>query len=304
MFSSKLSTSRQAFFSSLQVVRKNPRLIMFPVIIFICSLVIALFFIGLVVLQPTGFPATSAAHWKALAETWKAQSEHPTAHFRDYYYAYGVAIYVVSMLTATFFNVAFYHEILRALAGETVSIAGGLRFASTRIRSIVAWSLFASLVGWLIQLLSERLGWVGNLVLKMFGMAWSVASVFVIPVIIREGNVNPVTLLRDSTSTVKKTWGESLLGYVGITVVGFGLVVISLIAAVVTGGLVSVAAHNEWFFLGALGLWLVGLLVIACASSIAGHVYRCALYVYATEGVVPGNFPPALMDAGWKVKKR
>jgi hypothetical protein len=38
--------------------------------------------------------------------------------------------------------------------------------------------------------------------------------------------------------------------------------------------------------------------------SMAGHVYRCALYVYASEGVVPGTFTPELLNAGWKVKKQ
>jgi len=31
-------------------------------------------------------------------------------------------------------------------------------------------------------------------------------------------------------------------------------------------------------------------------------VYRCALYIYATEGVVPGKFDKELLDSAWKVK--
>jgi hypothetical protein len=36
---------------------------------------------------------------------------------------------------------------------------------------------------------------------------------------------------------------------------------------------------------------------------VAGHIYRGALYVYATEGVVPAPYTAELMDAAWKVKK-
>lgn len=35
----------------------------------------------------------------------------------------------------------------------------------------------------------------------------------------------------------------------------------------------------------------------------AGHVYRCALFIYATEGIAPGPFDNDQMNLGWKRKK-
>jgi predicted alternative tryptophan synthase beta-subunit len=37
--------------------------------------------------------------------------------------------------------------------------------------------------------------------------------------------------------------------------------------------------------------------------SIADDIFRCALYVYASEGVVPAPYTAELMDAAWKVRK-
>jgi hypothetical protein len=36
--------------------------------------------------------------------------------------------------------------------------------------------------------------------------------------------------------------------------------------------------------------------------NVVNSVYRCALYIYATEGVVPGTFDKELLDSAWKVK--
>jgi len=111
------------------------------------------------------------------------------------------------MFIATFFNVAFYHEILAALSGQAVSIGRGLKFASTRLRSILIWTLFAGLVGLLIKTIEERLALVGRIIGRFIGVAWSIAAVFVIPVIVREDQTaNPVALLKRSAGILRRTW--------------------------------------------------------------------------------------------------
>jgi hypothetical protein len=42
---------------------------------------------------------------------------------------------------------------------------------------------------------------------------------------------------------------------------------------------------------------------MAYVSGVAGHVYRCALFKYATEGAVPEPYSQDLLDMAWKVKK-
>ena len=67
--------------------------------------------------------------------------------------------------------------------------------------------------------------------------------------------------------------------------------------------LLAAFAHLGWFavFLGAL--WLVAVVGLSLVINLATHVYRCALYVYASEGVVPGPYTAEMMNAGWKVKR-
>jgi hypothetical protein len=56
---------------------------------------------------------------------------------------------------------------------------------------------------------------------------------------------------------------------------------------------------------GALAAYRETLALIAYSylASVVSRVYLCALYVYATDGVVPNRFDGHMMHSGWKVKK-
>jgi len=286
--------------SSLRVVRDHPRLALFPVVGGVCTLLLAAFFFVPVAVVAVKSPAGQA--WLA-GHGWAGDDARQAWEALDWvFYSYGVVIYFVSMFVATFFNVAFYNEILRALAGQEVSVGHGLRFARGKLRSILLWSLLAGAVGAVIRAIEERLGWVGKIVMAFIGMAWSVAAVFAIPVIIRREESNPLAVLKDSALTLKRTWGESLAGYVGIRLAGFAvmLAVGVSIAVLVLGTAVT---HSWALMIGGTALMLLALLAAIFLINLANHVYRCALYVYASEGVVPEPFTADMMNAAWKVKQ-
>jgi hypothetical protein len=168
--------------------------------------------------------------------------------------------------------------------------------------SILAWSLLAGLVGWLIRSIEQRLPFAARIVTGLIGMAWSVAAVFVIPVIIQEQPMrNPIKILRQSAMTLKRTWGESLIGYLGFSAGSLVMFGGSLVPLVLAGAL-ALLFKSVWLIGIAGVIWVLGLLVMAYVSGVASHVYRCALYLYATEGVVPEPYSPELLDMAWKVK--
>jgi hypothetical protein len=138
--------------------------------------------------------------------------------------------------------------------------------------------------------------------MRFVGMAWSVASVFVIPVIVREECANPFALLRTSAATLKKTWGESLIGYVGITI-GSWIILLGSLALLVAVGLMLALLHHPVLILTVVALWVLALVAFSYLISVANKIFRGALYVYASEGVVPAPYSVELLDAAWKVKK-
>jgi Family of unknown function (DUF6159) len=304
--SGKFSRSWQLFVGSLQVIGRQPKLLLFPAMAFVSTIVVILCFLSPVALLPTGHVWSHLEHWKAVAHRLfeMTQSVGSTRHAIPTTSAeiYLVVLYLASMFCATFFNVASYHEIMKALAGDDVSIGEGLRFANSRLRAILAWSLFAGVVGLIIMALEKRFGWVGRWVMKFVGMAWSVASVFVIPIIVREECANPFALLRTSASALKRTWGESLIGYVGIAI-GSWIMLLGSLAFVIGAGLIFALLHKPVFVVATGALWILAFVAFGYLLSVASNIFKGALYIYASEGVVPTPYSAELLDAAWKVRK-
>jgi hypothetical protein len=315
----KFNRSRQLLTCSFQIIIKNKKLLLFPLLSLFVGVAIMCFVAFLVIRPDMSQHWTDLQHWKAAGKHLKAVVDsaskgghlqrnvisdvfHQTVPGTVLPYAFLAAVYLLSMFAATFCNVALYNEIIKALAGEKVSVKEGLRFASRRIPAILTWSLFAGTIGLLIRRLERRFNLLGRIGLRGVSLAWSVASVFVIPVMIREESANPIQLLRSSSATIKKAWGESLIGYAGIGLVGLVVVLGSIFLLFVAMFYSFVFNFPPLFFL-ALALWIPAAMILIYAVGTAGDIYRCALYIYASEGVVPAPFSAELMDAAWRVKK-
>ena len=324
----KFMQSWQLFKASINVTLTHRKLLWFPIVTTVFTALIAFFFLSAmalpVVFHHTGYHIYQKEHWAALEQYYSAQAHaaaqaHPAvntpngvpAQIAQYFSAQrglnwesvGIAvIYFVSMFLATFFNVAFYSEIISALNGRGVSIRRGLGVARSRLPSILAWSLLAGIVGWIIRTIEQRAPFIARIFTGLIGTAWSIAAVFVIPVIIQEQSVrNPVKILKQSATTLTRTWGEGLIGYLGFSAASTLVFVWSLIPLILVGGL-AYALHSWWIALVGAVLWAIALLIISYISSVASHVYRCALYLYAAEGVVPEPYDQNLLNMAWKVK--
>src|SRR6266404_2453399 len=251
--------------TSLSIIGRNKELLVFPIVIFLCTVAIVLFFLAPPLLRPTGYSYASAQHWQAISHSLFTQSSNVAGHnggqtgLTPAALAYLAFLYFLSMFVATFFNVAFYHEILAALSGQPVAIGRGLKFAGTKIRPILMWTLFAGLVGLIIKAIEQRLSWVGQIIGKLIGVAWSVAAVFAIPVIVRdEQSFNPIGVLRKSAVVLTRTWGEALIGYVGLSFANV-LILIGSILWLAGATAVSIWLHNYWMIAFAVVGWLCAL---------------------------------------------
>jgi hypothetical protein len=335
----KFQQSWQLFKASITVTLRNRKLLWFPVLTTLLTAFIAFFFLSAMalplVLHHTGYHLDQKQHWMALKDYYlptpvkQLKSRDPAAgafralnvlitghsvagdksappsaaHGFPWGYLYLLVLYFVSMFLATFFNVAFYSEIIAALNGQHVSFRRGLSTARSRLPSILAWSLLAGVVGWIIRAVEQRLPLAGRIVTGFIGMAWSIAAVFAIPVIIQEQPMrNPIKILKQSAMTLKRTWGEGLIGYVGFSAGSVVIFAFSLLPLLVAGAL-AFLLKSVWLIGIAGAIWVLGLLVVAYLSGVAGHVYQCALYLYAAEGVVPEPYNQDLLDMAWKVKR-
>jgi len=302
----KFLRSWYLFKSSLSIMKRDKQLLLFPIVTFICSVMIVLFFLVPVTLRPTGYAYHTAQHWHVIGQSLFVPTTdahgRATETLSPLAMGYLVFMYFVSMFFATFFNVAFFHEILAALKGDTVSLGRGLRFAASRWQAILLWTLFAGVVGLIIKQIEERLGVVGRILGRLIGIAWSVAAVFVIPLIVQEETANPITMLKNSAGILRRTWGESLIGFVGIRLLS-GIISILSIGFLIAAGAIAAMTHHWWIFGVVLVLWLAAMFALSYLSNVASQIYKGALFLYAKEGTICQPFNEEMLDSAWKYRK-
>lgn len=305
----RIRNSWQLMKQSCRVLMENKKLLWFPLINGIFTIVVLLFFVSPLFFWPTGHSLASGEHWDAVLGSLfndldTADDQAPT--WSPIMWGVYVALYLLSMFLITFLNTAFFNEIIRALNGEQVSLRGGFAFACKRLKPIALWSLFAGLVGVILRLIEERLSFVGRWVIALIGVVWSVASVFAIPVIIRDPNAgNPLKVLKHSALLIKERWGEGLAGYVGLSGVG-GLLITgwTVLVTAVCFGLAQTGLDVAWIIGLGLCMWTLTVFVFSYLLGVISRIFQCALYVYAAEGSMPGPFDAEAVDQAWKVKRK
>ena len=282
------------------VLGRNKKLLVFPVVTFCFWVVmIALFFTPLALVH-TGFSIWQSQHWEKVGQTFSGANGAGVSTAEHWIFWF--AIYVTAMLVGTFANVAFYHEIISALRGGTVSIESGMRFALSRWKSILMWSLFAGIIGLIIRAIEEKVGFFGRIVTALLGAAWSTACVFVIPVLVESDSANPVNALKKSATILLRTWGEAIIGFAGLRAGG----VIMIFRTVFTFAIaitLGVWLQTTWLPAAIVISWMLVLFAYSYVMTVASHIYRGALYLYASEGLVIQGFSSDMMNDCWKRKK-
>ena len=269
------------FLASLRTLRNHPKLLLFPVTAGVSFVVGMLPFV------------------LVLRATQQISPGSPEARAVMLFLPLGLLTPFVAFFMAGLMSGAFYHEGVRALAGEAVSLRRGFMAALKRVRVLLFWHLFSVLATSLTRVVGGQFGIGGRIAEFLVGLGWGAASFFVLPMIMRESPqpAEPVRLVRQSVALLRNTWGASVTSYVGMAALGLPAVVVAVAAFIYTrtGGSLL---HGPWIALLAVAVgWSLML-------SAAGSVFRCALYVYASEGVIPGDFTEEQMNAAWKIKRR
>ena len=160
--------------------------------------------------------------------------------------------------------------------------------AGRRIGPIVLWAIVAATVGTLLRALRDRAGVVGRIAAGFAGVAWSLATFFIVPVLVLEDESVGASFAR-SVEVFKKTWGETFVGSVTLGVAAF--------CAWVT--LIAVVGLLAWAGIGvaAFAIGVVGAIVLLLLFSALQGVYVASLYQFATTGTAMGFDSQVLTSA-------
>ena len=246
--------------SSWNVLREDKQLAMLPLLSGISALLVALLFFG-----PVALIADNGAQGSSKAIAW----------------ILGAVGYLAVTYVVIFFNAALVFAADCRMRGEHITIGEAIRAASERAHVLLPWAVLSATVSIIIRAVEERAGIVGRIVGSLVGLAWSLVTFLVLPVLVVE-QVGPIQAVKRSAELFKRTWGENMIANAGIGIVAL---VASIVGVLPCALLIAVGGP-----VGVLGIVLAVTWVVAVqlvAATLTG-IFQTALYRFATTGSAPG----------------
>lgn len=283
-FFDRISAGWNLGITSLKTIRNNPQLMLFPVVSSLTLIAVVLSFVlgiaGLFIGFESIFGDGSIS---------SATVESGGAEWLGYVLTF--LFYVISYFLIVFFNVGLVYCVKRIFEGEETSFKEGFRYASTRTVPILMWALLAGTVGFVLKMIQERGGAIGNIVSGLVGIAWSVVTFFVVPVLAYE-DVNPIEAVKRSGSIMREKWGEAIGANFGIGIFSF------------LGFLAAAAIGIATFFIHpvvGIVLGILTFLFVQVVVSAAQMVFISATYQHV-HGAPHGDFDEEILDAAFVPK--
>lgn len=210
--------------------------------------------------------------------------------------------YLALSFIGSFFTAGLMTIVFGRFRGERLTFADGLRNAVRHVGTLFLWSLVAATVGVLLRLLERKGGLVGKVVSMLGGLAWSVLTVFVVPVLIFERQ-SLGAAVRQSGALFKKTWGENAVASVTLGLFFFALYAIGFFGF----GLLAFAIGQNSGLAGFFGFFVLTyvpyVVIVAVIHAALSGVFQTSLYYYASTGTMPPGFTPELIRGGYLPKR-
>lgn len=199
--------------------------------------------------------------------------------------------YLVQYFVIIFANSALVGAALIRLGGRDPTLSDGFSIARKHLHTIIVYSAIAATVGLALRLISERGGILGDIASLLGGMAWSLATFLVVPVLVTE-DVGPLDAVKRSAHLLKKTWGEQIAGNFSIGMI-FGLLALVVLGAgIFAFGII--ASEGTWG-IAVIAVVVLALLSLGLISSTLSGIFAAAVYDYVVDGRTDEFFPEHLV---------
>lgn len=282
----RFSRSWSLIKASAGVLAKDKELLVFPLLSAICTLIVAAAF----VLPMFGLGALDGLR------------EDSGGGVSLAVYVVAFLFYLVQYFVIFFFNSALVGAAMIRLDGGDPTLRDGLRIAGSKALPILGYAAIAATVGMVLRAIQERAGWIGNIVVGLLGVAWTVASFLVVPVLVSR-DVGPIDAVKESALLLKKTWGENLIGQGGVGLV-FGFIVFGVVL-VGAAAIVGAAMTGSGVLIGVVvAVFIVALLLVGLVQAALSGIYSAALYRYASGEESTDGFDAGLLENAFVVKTK
>lgn len=216
--------------------------------------------------------------------------------------------YLIVACIATFFNACMVYTAKTRFEGENATISSSISFVFSRFHNVFLWGLMSATVNIVIATIerqAKKFGVLGRAITiytsRLLGAAWSIATVFVVQVIVFK-NVGPIQALKGSVETIKQRWGESIILKIGMGTVQLVCLIPGLVFGLIALYLVTLPAPN-WIIFGFLGLMVFYVAFVFLIFICLETIYQTAIYIYAQTGAIPLGFTQDQISAAIINKK-
>ncbi len=289
----RIATSFQLARSSWDVLRRDKQLLLFPVVSGIgCTLILISFMVPVSVFASHGgFDAFKDANGNVQPPWW--------------FYVGLFAFYFCNYFVVVFCNAGLISCAIMRFNGETPTLGDGFRAAASRLPQILAWALVSATVGVLLKAVEGGHKRVGEFISAILGTAWTVMTYFVVPVLVVE-KVGPFQAIGRSLTLLKATWGEALIGNLGLGFFKFLLVLPFILLLGVGAALAAVSNAAGPLLIGAVAVFVAAalyFLVYLAVASALETIFLSALYQYAAFNTVPSGFQADSIERAFRSKR-
>ncbi|MBX3388699.1 MAG: hypothetical protein KF691_04515 [Phycisphaeraceae bacterium] len=275
---------------SFAVLRQDKQLLIFPILSTIACVAVLISFAA---------PFLFAAIAGDFAQ--RHEQREISAGMKAIGFGLTFLFYFINYTIVVFFNTALVSCAMERFNGRASTVSDGLRAAVSLLPQILGWALLSATVGTILRAIEERVGFVGKLITALVGAAWSIATYFVVPVLVVE-KVGPVDAVKRSVEVLSKNWGQALVSNVGLGLINVGLFLLCVLPVAIGGALSVSIQHWIPVAIGAFFTVLL-LIVFSLVTSAMRMILVAALYRFAADGSVPPGFVESDLRRAFAPKK-
>ena len=266
----------------MAVIRADPELMVYTFL----SAVLSIFAIGAAISGSIGLEIFSGGLDSEATSNEEGTNDLVNAGHMAIWFAFYLVISVITVFWNSAIIASAYE---RMSAGTNPSFSYGIKQAMKCLPQILIWGVISGTVGLFLQILEGiskdsdapiPIRAVAGLASFILGIAWWIATFFVIPMIVLERS-GVIDGMNQSPKLFFKTWGEGITSHVGTGLLLFFAVFILFLVftpVMMVGGSVAV--------LGAVAL-VLSILLVALFFTTVEAVNRASLYYYAKTGEAP-----------------
>jgi len=278
--------------ASWQVLREDKELAVLPAISSVASLILATPFFAIAALTAS----TNSSGAGTASTSTSSSTSLGIPGFIALFAAYLVVAYI-----KIFFQSALILAVNERMSGGNPTLKSALRGARANAGRILPWAIISATVSIVLAAIQERAGFIGKIVIGLVGLAWTLVTLLVLPILVIEG-VGVKEALTRSAAAFKRTWGENVVGNGGIGLIS-GLAMLT--GVLLCLGIIMIGVSTELWPLGVIGgiLMVIWIILVSVFSTALSGVFRTALYRYAMFGESSLVYSQDMIENAFKPKK-